>query len=304
VARDRGNSEDYVRPIRRIAVGSTVLVLLAIFLLWRIDSPRAERVRAAIVDAVVPNMQWALVPVTKAADMVEGFQSYASLYEQNQELRRELRQMRAWREAALQLEQENAKLLDLARVRLDPALTFVTGVVLADSGSPFRQTVLLNVGSRDGIRDGWATTDGLGLVGRIFGVGETTSRVILLTDTNSRLPVTIQPSGQRAMLMGDNSALPVLEFIEFPEQVRPGDRIVSSAEGSVFPAGLLVGQVVLGTDRRLRASLAADYARLEFLRVLRSVGPGPIREPGALIAPEQPPLPEDGVVVGEESADG
>ena len=304
MARDRGNSEDYVRPIRRILVGGTVLVLIAVFLLWRIDSPRAERVRAAIVDAVVPNLQWALVPVTKAADMVEGFQSYASLYDQNQELRREIRQMRAWREAALQLEQENAKLLDLARVRLDPALTFVTGMVLADSGSPFRQTVLLNVGSRDGIRDGWATTDGLGLVGRIFGVGESTSRVILLTDTNSRVPVTIQPSGQRAMLMGDNSALPVLEFIEFPEQVRPGDRIVSSAEGSVFPAGLLVGQVVLGTDRRLRTSLAADYARLEFLRVLRSIGPDPIREPGALIAPEEPPLPEAGAAASEETADG
>jgi rod shape-determining protein MreC len=306
VARD-ATSDDYVRPLRRIFVGALVLVLLAVFLLWRIDSPRAERVRAAIVDAVVPNMQWALVPVTKAADMVEGFQSYASLYEQNQELRRELQQMRAWREAALQLEQENAKLLDLARVRLDPALTWVTGVVLADSGSPFRQSVLLNVGNRDGIRDGWATTDGLGLVGRIFGVGEATSRVILLTDSNSRVPVTIQPSGQRAMLMGDNSALPVLEFIEYPEQVRPGDRIVSSAEGSVFPAGLLVGQVVMGTDRRLRASLAADYARLEFLRVLRSHGPGQISAPGGLVVPDTfigPPKPEAGIPTAEELADG
>jgi rod shape-determining protein MreC len=306
VARD-ATSDDYVRPLRRIFVGAIVLVLLAIFLLWRIDSPRAERVRAAIVDAIIPNMQWALVPVTKAADMVEGFQSYASLYEQNQELRRELQQMRAWREAALQLEQENAKLLDLARVRLDPSLTWVTGVVLADSGSPFRQSVLLNVGNRDGIRDGWATTDGLGLAGRIFGVGEATSRVILLTDSNSRVPVTIQPSGQRAMLMGDNSALPVLEFIEYPEQVRPGDRIVSSAEGAVFPAGLLVGQVVMGSDRRLRASLAADYARLEFLRVLRSHGPGEIRQPGALVVPDTfigPPMPAAGVPVAEENADG
>jgi rod shape-determining protein MreC len=304
LASDARNSDDYVRPIRRILVAGTVLVLVAVFLLWRIDSPRAERLRAAIVDAVVPNMEWALVPVTRTARMVESFQSYASLYEQNQELRRELRQMRAWREAALQLEQENAKLLDLARVRLDPALTWVTGVVLADSGSPFRQSVLLNVGARDGIRDGWATTDGLGVAGRIFGVGETTSRVILLTDTNSRVPVTIQPSGQRAMLMGDNSALPVLEFIEYPEQVRPGDRIVSSAEGAVFPAGLLVGQVVLGTDRRLRAGLAADYARLEFLRVLRSHGPGEIRAPGALIAPEIPPVPEGEVTASGESGDG
>jgi rod shape-determining protein MreC len=86
--------------------------------------------------------------------------------------------------------------------------------------------------------------------------------------------------------------------------VRPGDRIVSSAEGAVFPAGFLVGQVVLGTDRRLRAGLAADYARLEFLRVLRSHGPGEIRAPGALIAPEIPPVPEGEVTASEERGDG
>jgi rod shape-determining protein MreC len=305
VAKDPKSSDDYVRPIRRIFVGGIVVLFVGIFLLWRIDSPRAELLRAAIVDAIVPNMEWALVPVTKGAGMVSGFQSYASLYEQNRELRRELRQMRAWREAALQLEQENAKLLDLNRVRLDPKLTFVTGVVLADSGSPFRQSVLLNVGARDGIRDGWATTDGLGLVGRIFGVGETTSRVILLTDSNSRVPVMIQPSGQRAMLMGDNSGVPALDFVEDADLVKPGDRIVSSTEGAVFPAGLLVGHVVLGTDRRLRASLAADYARLEFLRVLRSHGAAPIREPGQLIVPEpEPELPLSDADPDPESADG
>ncbi len=307
MARDRGSSDEFVRPIRRILVGGILLVLVAIFLLWRIDSPRAERLRAAIVDSVVPRMEWALVPVTRTVDMVEGFRSYTSLYEQNQELRRELRQMRAWREAALQLEQENAKLLDLNRVRLDPALTYVTGVVLADSGSPFRQSVLLNVGARDGIRDGWATTDGLGLVGRIFGVGQSTSRVILLTDSNSRVPVTIQPSGQRAMLMGDNSSLPIVEFVEDSERVKPGDRIISSANGSVFPAGLLVGQVVLGTDNRLRARLAADYERLEFLRVLRSDGAAPVHSPGELIVPPEPqgqPMPAAGILGTEESADG
>lgn len=308
MARDRGNSDEYVRPIRRILVGGIVLVLFSIFLLWRIDSPRAERLRAAIVDRVVPSMEWALVPVTKVAGMAEGFQSYARIYEQNQELRRELQQMKAWREAALQLEQENAKLLDLNRVRLDPALTYVTGVVLADSGSPFRQSVLLNVGARDGIRDGWATTDGLGLVGRISGVGNNTSRVILLNDSNSRVPVTIQPSGQRAMLAGDNTPLPPIDFLEDPELVRPGDRVVSSGDGSLFPAGLLVGQLVQGQDGRLRVRLAADYERLEFLRVLRSHGTERIREPGSLVVSPDfigPRLPDAGLAASaEELADG
>ena len=288
MAKDRGKSDDYVRPIRRILVGGLVMVLLALFLLWRIDSPRVERFRAALVDQVVPSFDWALVPVTKTAKMIENFQSYTRIYEQNQELRRELQQMKSWKEAALQLEQKNARLLDLNNVRLDPKLTFVTGVVVADSGSPFRQSVLLNVGERDGIVDGWATMDGIGLVGRISGVGQNTSRVILLTDSNSKIPVTIQPSGQKAILAGDNSATPPIEFLENPEQVRPGDRVVSSGDGSVFPAGILVGQVTMGPDRRLRTRLAADYERLEFLRVLRNHKLERIVDPGALLGPADP----------------
>jgi len=293
--------EDYARPLRRLLVGLLVLLLLAIFLLWRIDSPRVERFRAALVDRVVPSFDWALLPVTKAAAMIDEFQSYASLYEQNQELRRELQQMKAWREAALQLEQKNARLLDLNRVRLDPKLTHVTGVVLADSGSPFRQSVLLNVGARDGIRDGWAAMDGIGLVGRISGVGERTSRVILLTDSNSRVPVTVQPSGQKALLAGDNSSLPPLEFLEDADLVRPGDSVVTSGDGGMLPAGLPVGQVAMGTDRRLRVILGADYERLEFLRVLRSHDLQPITDPGALIAPP-PTLPEPEAETGETPA--
>lgn len=293
MAKNSAGSEEFSRPIRRILVGLLVLFLMAVFLLWRIDSPRVERFRAALIDSVVPNFDWALLPITKAAAMLDDFQSYTRIYEQNQELRRELQQMKAWKEAALQLEQKNARLLDLNQVRLDPKLTHVTGVVLADSGSPFRQSVLLNVGERDGIRDGWATMDGIGLVGRVAGVGARTSRVILLTDSNSRIPVTVQPSGQKALLSGDNTALPPLDFLEDQDQVRPGDRVVTSGDGGVFPADLLVGQVALGSDKRLRVLLSADYGRLEFLRVLRSHDLAPITDPGGVIAEPLPPvLPE------------
>ena len=291
MARDRQSGEAYVRPIRRLVVGLVVLVCLALFLAWRIDSPRVDRLRAAVVDAVVPRMDWAMAPVTGMVNIIADFQSYQQLYAQNQDLRREVQQMRAWREAALQLEQENARLLDFNNVRLDPALTFVTGVVMADSGSPFRQSVLLNVGARDGIVDGWPAMDGIGLVGRISGVGQQTSRVILLTDTSSRIAVIIQPSGQRAILAGDNSFYPPLDFLENVDLVRPGDRVVTSGDGGLFPPDLLVGQVALGNDRRLRVRLSADYERLEFLRILRSAMTEQITDPGSLILPALPALP-------------
>ncbi len=100
--------------------GFWCLCLFGLFLVWRIDSPRVERFRAPVIDAVVPSFDWALAPVTGAANLISDFQSYQQLREQNQELRRELQQMKSWKEAALQLEQENARLLDLNNVRLDP----------------------------------------------------------------------------------------------------------------------------------------------------------------------------------------
>tara|TARA_R110002124_G_scaffold85382_6_gene221645 strand:+ start:13069 stop:14052 length:984 start_codon:yes stop_codon:yes gene_type:complete len=308
MASDRSTEADFVRPVRRLLLGVLAVVLLAIFLVWRIDSPRIERFRAAVIDTVVPNMDWAMAPVTRVSRMFEDFRSYARIYEQNQELRRELQQMRAWREAALQLEQRNAQLLDIAQVRLDPQLTYVTGVVMADSGSPYRQSVLLNVGARDGIVDGWAVMDGLGLAGRIAGVGARSARVILLTDSNSRVPVMVQPSGQRALLSGDNSPAPAMQFIESPDGLRPGDRVVSASDGGVFPTGLLVGEVVQGSDGRLRVRLAADYERLDFLRVLRSRPAERIEDSGRLLRPLDetglPLNPETGLPYGAEVATG
>lgn len=304
MARNANQNEDFVGPVRRLLVGLIVLMCAVSFLVWRIDNPRMERFRAAVIDRILPPMDWAMAPVTMAANVIADFQSYAQLYQQNQELRRELQQMRAWREAALQLDQENARLLELNNVRLDPALTFVTGVVMADSGSPFRQSVLINVGQRDGILDGWPAMDGLGLVGRISGVGQNTARVLLLTDASSKIPVIIQPSGQRAILSGDNSYYPLLEFLETPDAVRPGDRVVTSGDGGLFPPDLMVGQVALGTDQRLRVRLVADYQRLEFLRVLRATERERIEDPGGLLVPfgpVTPPVPQRPAGMGAET---
>ena len=283
MSNDRQTQTDYFAPLRRLITIVLLLILFGLFVIWRIDNPRVEKFRALVIDTFVPNFEWILRPMTSVVKLAQDYQSYEKLLEQNKELRRELQQMKSWKEAALQLEQENARLLDLNQLRLDSKLTHVSGIVIADSGSPFRQSVLLNIGSRDGIQDGWAAMDGLGLVGRISGVGSSTSRVILLTDNASQIPVIVQPSGQRAILMGDNSLAPPVEFIENVDLVRPGDRIITSGGGGVLPAGLLVGTLAMDPNGRLRARLVADYKRLEFLKVLRDYGIEKIDSFGSLI---------------------
>ncbi len=283
MARDRNTPDRYSTSLGRLILSALIVLLLGLFLLWRIDSPRVERVRIELIDRVVPNFSWATSPLTGTINILRSARSYTRIYQQNKDLRRELQQMKAWKEAALQREQENARLLDLNKVRLDPKFTKITGVVLADSGSPFRQTVLLNIGKRDGIVDGWAAIDGIGLVGRIAGVGERTSRVILLGDTSSRVAVTIESNGQTGLVVGDNTSQPPIEFLENPETVRPGDRVMTSGDGGVFPSGILVGQVTQTQSGRLRVRLAADMLQLEFLRVIRHMPRETISTPGGLV---------------------
>ena len=283
MARPNPKESDTLAPFRYLATGIIVFLLVALFVAWRLDNPRVEKLRAEVIDAILPKFEWVMAPATALIRITQDFRSYQSLYEQNRELRRELQQMKSWKEAALQLEQENARLLDLNNLQLDAKLTHISSIVLADSGSPFRQSVLVNVGTQDGIQDGWAAMDGLGLVGRISGVGSKTARVLLLTDTASIIPATIQPSGQQALIAGDNTIAPTVEFLESADLVRPGDRVETSGSGGVFPPNLLIGRLALDPSGRLRVRLAADYERLEFLRVLRNFGTEPIDNPGNLI---------------------
>jgi rod shape-determining protein MreC len=275
---------DYLRGVRRVLIGVVAVLLVVLFMVWRIDNARVEQLRVSLIDRFVPSFAWTTVPLAATAHMIADLRAYGRVYEQNAELRRELQRLQGWREVALQLEQKNARLLALNNVRLNPRMTFVTGEVMADAGSPFRQSVMINVGRIDGVVDGSAVMDGLGLVGRIAGVGERSARVLLIGDGSMRVPATLRPSGQRAMVTGDNGPMPALDFVDAPDEVTPGDQVVSSGEGGLYPADIVIGRVVV-TDGRQRVRLAADTRRLDFVRVVRALPPETVDGPGGLIGP-------------------
>jgi rod shape-determining protein MreC len=298
VALRDGSHPDYLGGLRRIAIGGATIVLIGLFLIWRVDNARVERLRILLIDQFVPSFDWTIRPIAATGRMIADLGAYQRVYEQNAELRRELQRMQGWREAALQLEQRNARLLALNNVRLSPRLTFVTGEIMADAGSPFRRSAMVNVGAEDGVVDGSAVMDGLGLVGRIAGVGQRSARVILLGDGSMRVPATLRPSEQRAMVSGENGPAPVLDFVDSPDEVRPGDQVVSSGEGGLYPPDIVIGRVVVGADGRKRVRLAADARRLDFVRVVRALPPEMVEGPGGLIGPlaAQPEVAADGGV--------
>ena len=268
-------------------VSLILFLLVSIFLFWRIQGERAESIRAKIIDYLPSAIEFGTKPGKVAYDFAEGIQDIVSSEERIKQLEDEVKSLKAWREYARALEKENANLRNIARVGSQTRNSGFTAEILADTGNYFAQTVLINAGAENGISDGWPATDGLGLVGRVTSVGDSVSRVILLTDPNSRVSVTIEPSGNRALVIGDNSSAPLIQMVQDGESIGLGDRVVTSGDGGVFPSGLLVGYVAQGgTDRRLRVNLAANYRKLQFVTVLQVESPETITESDGLIVAE------------------
>ena len=126
----------------------------------------------------------------------------------------------------------------IPRIAFTAASSFV-----ADAGGVYAKAVLLSIGPNSGIHKGEIAVDERGLVGRITEVGTRTARVLLITDLNSRIPVTLETSRAHAILVGTNGNRPRLQY--WPEGVTPqeGERVVTSAEANAFPANLPIGTV-------------------------------------------------------------
>ena len=236
--------------------------------MWRIDNYRVERFRLAILNYTIPNVEFFTSSVKIIGRIFLDISSFTNVYEQNKTLKKELQDMRKWREAAIQLEQKNAKLRALNNLKVNSILNWVSGEVIADSGSPYSSSSLINIGKEDGIIDGSAVVDGLGLVGRISGVEDRISRIILLSDVKSYVPAIIEPNNQEAIVRGDNSSAPLIDFVRGIEKIQPGFRIYTSGKGGVFPPGILIGKVVLSADKKIRVKLSANINKLDYLRVL------------------------------------
>ena len=244
--------------------------LTLIFILWRVDNTRTELIRTKIIDFVSPLTIPLNYPIKVVGDLVRYFEIYSSLLEENKALKRDLQNMTGWKEKALQLEQKNAQLRALNNVKLSEDLIWVTGEMMADSGSPFYQSGVINIGSKDGIKNGSAAVDGLGLVGRISGVGQKVARVLFLTDISSAIPIKIKRSNQKGLMIGDNSPWPLLEFVEEKGLINIGDRVFTSGDGNVFPSDILIGTILIDNKKKLRVKPVANFESLEFLRILNT----------------------------------
>jgi len=258
-------------PLRQALSRLTLPVLIAaafgLMLLGKADAMLAARLRMALADTLAPVFAVVAQPIATAHRTMADAEGLLSLQADNTRLRAENEQLRRWQAVALALDSENGTLKANLRWVPDPAPSFITARVVADAGGVYARAVLLSLAPNHTVTKGQIALDERGLVGRVTELGSRSARVLLLTDLNSRIPVTLESSRARAILVGTNGPRPRL--LHWPEGVPPveGERVLTSAEANAFPAGLPVGVVHYSTSNAPDVDTAAHLDRLEIVRI-------------------------------------
>jgi len=253
---------------QRFAVFLLIGATFAMMLLGKVDTVVVERARIAVLDAVAPILDAASRPVASINRAFDEAQDMARLRETNAALQAEVQRLAGWYQEAQRLGEENRSLRNLLNLAPDPERRVVTARVIGDQGGTYVRSVLVGAGSREGVDKNQAVLTGAGLAGRVAQVGWRAARVLLITDINSRIPVVVGQARDRAVLAGDNTAHPELLYLAPGTSISPGDRVVTSGHGGVFPPGLPVGIVVAVTEQGVRVRPFADWAHMEFVRLV------------------------------------
>lgn len=254
--------------VARFAFVLLVAASFALMMLGKADTVLAERLRTVIADVASPVIDLMSRPAGVVAEVVGNVRELSAIREENRHLREQNQLLLRWQTVAQQLEAQNDSLKSLLNFVPQPGSTFVTARVVADTGGAFAQSLLVTAGERELVQKGQAVVSGEGLVGRVAEVGRRSSRILLITDINSRIPVVVGNSHQRAILAGDNTNQPRLVYLRSPQAVVAGDPVVTSGDAGAFPPGLPVGVVTSINDNEIRIEPFLKPDRLDYVRIV------------------------------------
>ncbi len=232
-----------------------------------ISPQSAADVRSYLSDQALPVIKVFSAPFQDGVVFIRNVSGLANMQAENERLTQENAVLRNWYHTAEALRLENQALQALLNVKVQPQSKYVTARVLSDSGNRFVHSLLVTAGTSDGVRKSQAVLSEQGAIGRVVEAGENASRILLMTDINSRIPVIIEDGGHHAILAGQNDQDPVLDHLPPDLKIAEGSRVVTSGKGGVFAPGMPIGLVVQKGDS-YEVEMFADFNRLLYVRIV------------------------------------
>ena len=245
-----------------------ILVVLSITFIFAetIETKPLNYLRSLIKDGIYRGSLIVSSP-SKGLNNFTGYISeHVNLYNNYNQLKKENNELKSNISNMDFLELENNQLKKIIEDKMSSTSNLVSARVMLDKKSPYLNSFIINIGNNKEIKNGMAALDGENFVGRIVDVNFFSSRVLLVTDLNSKIPIITEPSGYHGILSGHGRKKPSLEYLPENHNVVNGDKVYTSGKAGIFSPGIPVGEVKI-EDNEVKVLLFSDLNQITFINV-------------------------------------
>jgi len=243
----------------------TIISILLIFL-ETIDTKPLNVIRSFIKDFVYRSAVVATYPTKIFSGTYNSIENHFVIYKNYEELKKENEELKSKTSESDFLELENSQLRKLIGEQVESELNLASARVLLDEQSPYLNSFVINIGANKDIKNGMAVLDGKNFIGRIVDVNFFSSRILLITDLNSKIPVMSEPSGNHAILSGHGESSPTLEYLSKNHKIQDGDKIYTSGKEGIFSPGIPIGEARLKKEA-IEVQLYSDLNEITFVNI-------------------------------------
>jgi len=245
-----------------------VLAIISIILIFleTIETKPLNKIRSFIKDVVYRTAVVATYPTKIFSGSYNMLENHFSLYKNYNDLKKENKELKSKYSESEFLELENSQLRKLIDEQTESESDLVSARVMLDEHSPYLKSFVINIGANKEIKNGMAVLDGKNFIGRIVDVNFFSSRILLVTDLNSKIPVIVEPSGNHAILSGHGDSKPTLEYLSKNHKIQEENKIYTSGKEGIFIPGIPVGEAKIEKDI-VKVELYSELSEITFVNV-------------------------------------
>ena len=251
---------------QKFSLLALIIISILLIFLETIEAKPLNYFRSFLKDVIYRGSIVVTAPTRGIDNFVFGVKEHVNLYTKYKNLKTENEELKnsIYKEDFLRL--ENSQLRKLIEEDIASDSNLVSARVMIDKQSPYINSFILNIGSNKNIKNGMAVLWRENFVGRVVDVNFFSSRVLLVTDLNSRIPVIIEPTGSHAILSGHGTDKPTLDYLPENNSIDEGDKIYTSGKEGIFKPGIPVGIVKL-EDGLNKVKLLSDLDQITFVNI-------------------------------------
>ena len=195
--------------------------------------------------------------------------THFTFYDDYQNLKNELYILKAQQSEIEFLKMQNKELKIVISDVLHTNIKNVIAKVILDKQSPFLKSIILNKGTNSNLKKGMAVLHKNNMIGRIVEVNYLSSRVLLINDLNSKIPVKIQPSGENAIMSGEGNNLASLDFLPKLSTIEEENIVFTSGSDGVFDDGIPIGKIT-EIEGKFYVEFFSDLNQINFVTVINN----------------------------------